>query len=77
MRKSFCPASEQDVPFNTKLETRDEIELAQAVKLSFSASKNLARKVLCVSSDVITGKYLQKNGGSGGWRGCPSNHPEI
>jgi hypothetical protein len=29
MRKSFCPASEQDVSFNTKLKMRDEIELAQ------------------------------------------------
>jgi hypothetical protein len=29
MRKSFCPASEQDVSFNKKLKMRDEIELAQ------------------------------------------------
>jgi len=29
MRKSFCPASEQDVSFDEKLEMRDEIGLAQ------------------------------------------------
>jgi hypothetical protein len=29
IRKSFCPASEQDVSFNKKLEMRDEIGLAQ------------------------------------------------
>jgi hypothetical protein len=28
MRKSFCPALEQDVSFNKKLEMRDEMGLA-------------------------------------------------